>query len=132
MVGRGRSSPRLEPWAWFLAWAVVGGVYGAGVYGAASIGVVAFPVAIVATILLSGRRPGVIGLPGALLGAGAVVAFVAYVNRHGPGLVCSEMPPTGGFRCVHETSPWPWLAGAVAGVVGGLVLFAALRARREA
>lgn len=123
---------RYPAWVWFLAWAAAGAAYGAGVAGAATIGVVLFPVAIVATVVLLGRRATLVGLPGVGLGAGAVMLYVAYVNRRGPGTVCAESSGRSGFRCVTELSPWPWLAAGAAAVVLGVVLFAVMRQRSSA
>jgi hypothetical protein len=113
---------------WFLAWAVAGALYAVGVAGAASVGIFVFPVAIAGTILLSGQRRGLVGLPGIGLGAGGVLEYLAWVNRRGPGTVCSEQAD--GFRCVSEWSPWPFLAAGVVAVVAALVVFQVLRSRR--
>lgn len=118
-------------WGWFVVWAAAGGAYGAGVVGAASIGIVAFPVAIVVTVLLLGRRTTLVGVPGAGVGAGGVLLYVAFVNRHGPGTVCSEPRSGGPFHCVSELTPWPFLAGGVALVVLAFALYLFLGRRTK-
>ncbi|MHB8682223.1 MAG: hypothetical protein ACYDA2_09045 [Acidimicrobiales bacterium] len=126
---RGSSPSDAARWSWFGAWAVVGGVYAMGLAGAFTIGIVALPVAIVATIVLSGRRPTLVGMPGAGVGVGAVLFYLAFVNRAGPGTVCTRTAGGAGMRCVDETSPWPWLAGGVAVVALAVVLAVVLQRR---
>lgn len=116
-------------WGWFLAWALAGAAYGAGVVGAATIGIVVFPIAIVATVVLLGRRPALSGLPGAALGVGAVLIYVAYVNRRGPGTVCTQHGGGAGYRCVSELSPLPFVVAGAVAVVVGVGLFVVLGRR---
>jgi hypothetical protein len=49
--------------------------------------------------------------PGLLVGAGLLPLYVGYLNRGGPGMVCTTTP-TGG-SCTQEMSPWPWGAAGL-------------------
>jgi hypothetical protein len=66
----------------------------------------------------------------ALSGAGVLPLVVAWLNRDGPGDVCTAWS---GGQCVagtEEWSPWPWLAAGVVLVVAGVVLTAVVGRRR--
>jgi hypothetical protein len=53
--------------------------------------------------------------------------LVAYLNRGGPGNVCTTTATS--QSCTTEWSPWPWLAAGLLLVAAGAVTFAWLRAR---
>jgi hypothetical protein len=101
-------------WGWFCIWAAVG--------AAAALSVVALgPILLVAVIglatLLGLRRPASWGSAfGFLTGAGAVLLYVAWVQRDGPGTTCWATATASG--CDDHLNPLPWLAV-------GLVLFVA-------
>lgn len=67
--------------------------------------------------------------PGLLAGAGLMPLYVGYLNRGGPGLVCTTTPSGG--SCVQEWSPWPWLAAGLCLVSAGIAL-GVLRRRSRA
>ncbi|WP_037569332.1 hypothetical protein [Phaeacidiphilus oryzae] len=117
---------RLRGWPQFAAWVVVGAAWVTGLLGVLSIGLLVLPLAALGTALLLWRRA-TAGAPGALSGAGLALLYVAYLNRGGPGTVCTAT--AGGTDCLDEWSPWPWLAAGVAVAVAGAVLFVTLRAR---
>ena len=58
------------------------------------------------------------------LGPGLAVVwlFLAYANRHGPGLHCHLVgtPPNAATECRHERDPWPLAAVGVVLVLAGL------------
>jgi hypothetical protein len=118
-----------KPGIWpFLAW----GALGAGVVLAAltalSIGIFVLPLVIAALIvLLRWRGSRNITAVGLLTGAGLVPLYVSYLNRGGPGTVCSST--ASGQACIDEWSPWPWLVAGVVLVLAGAVLFLWLRHR---
>ena len=67
------------------------------------------------------------GSPAGLVsGTGPVLLYVAWLNRQGPGTVCTTTRGGGG-QCLDEWSPWPWVAAGVALVVLGLVVRRSLR-----
>lgn len=114
---------------WFIAWAAVGAGYAFGVLGALSIGVFVLAVTAVATVLLARRPQARVGLTGLVSGLGLPLLYVAFLNRAGPGTVCTKTA-TGGQSCTDEWSPWPWLLIGVALVVVGCVWFA-VKSRRQ-
>ena len=63
---------------------------------------------------------------GLLAGAGLMPLYIGYLNRGGPGMVCTTTR-TGG-SCVQEWSPWPWV-GAGLCLVGAGVVVGVLRHR---
>jgi hypothetical protein len=58
--------------------------------------------------------------PGLLAGAGLMPLYVGYLNRGGPGMVCTTTR-TGG-SCVQEWSPWPWVAAGLCLVAAGVAV----------
>jgi hypothetical protein len=115
-------------WLPFLLWGLVGAGLSLGVLGAMTIGIFVLPVAILAGALLLWRRGMTSPVAGALSGAGAIPLYIGWLNRDGPGFICS---PTGdsGESCVAQMSPWPWLVVGLALVVAGVVVFSRLRRR---
>ena len=108
----------------FLGWTAVGAGMALGVLTILTIGILVLP----ATALLAGflvwRRPSRQAWPGLLTGLGLIPLYVAYLNRGGPGTVCTTTALSG--SCMQEMSPWPWVAVGLglagAGTVLGLVL----------
>jgi hypothetical protein len=119
------SRPRIWP---FFAWAAVGTGACVTVLGAFSVGLLVLPLVIAALIALliwpGSRTSAALGL---ITGLGLVPLFVAYLNRGGPGNVCTTSP--GGQSCITEWSPWPWLGAGLVLVALGAAAFAMLRAR---
>jgi hypothetical protein len=114
---------------WFLAWMGLGIGYAIGFLGALTIGPFVLLILAVPTILLA-RRPGaIVGLPGLVTGLSVPVLYLAYVNRSGPGTVCTTI--RAGQECVDRSSPWLWIAAAAVLLVGGVVWFLAARRRRR-
>jgi hypothetical protein len=106
---------------WFLAWFVVAAAFALGLLGAFTIGVVALPVAIALMVVLATRRHGSEARAGALSGFGLPLLYVGYLNRAGPGTVCSVS--AGGTSCTEAWTPLPWLIAGAAMLVGGVVAF---------
>ncbi|HEX6394396.1 MAG TPA: hypothetical protein VFZ97_13235 [Acidimicrobiales bacterium] len=111
----------VRPWRWFAAWLLVGALWAFGLIAIASVGPLAMPIALAATVVVA-LASGGLGLVGVLSGLGLPVLYVAYLNRAGPGNVCTSN--TSGQTCVQEWSPWPWLSLAIVlvGVGAGLFL----------
>jgi hypothetical protein len=119
MIGRVRTWP-------FFAWAVVGAGGGLALAAVSTIGIFVVPVVLAATaglLLWPGSRT--VAAVGVLSGLGLVPLYIAFLNRGGPGDVCSTS--AGGQSCTTEWSPWPWLIAGVLLVCGGGFLFAWLR-----
>jgi len=110
-------------WVWFAAWLIIGAGYALSLLGAASIGLFVLPLPVIATIVLARRQHARGGLPGLISGLGIPLLYVAYLNRAGPGTICTTI--TGGQECTDEWSPWPWLAAAVILLALGVAAFIA-------
>jgi hypothetical protein len=83
---------------------------------------------IAATITLLLWRGGrTITAVGAVAGLGVVPLYVAYLNRGGPGNVCSTS--ASGQSCTTEWSPWPWLGAGVLLITARVAAFVLLRSR---
>jgi hypothetical protein len=119
--------PPIPAVAWFMAWAVIGGCWALTLLGALSIGVFVLPFAVVATILLACDERSWAGLGGLALGAAILLLGIAYMNRDGPGDVCTTTASA--VSCQSETSPWPWLAVGLAGLIASGRVFVVRRSR---
>jgi hypothetical protein len=122
-TGSVTSPPTLSrlPWVWFTAWLFVGAGYALSVVGVASTGLFVLPLPLLGTVLLARRQRASSGLPGLISGLAVPLFYVAYLNRAGPGTICTTV--TGGQECNDEWSPWPWLAVGVILLVLGVATF---------
>ena len=114
--------PSTRRWLWFLAWAAVGAMVPMVVLGAFTIGLFFIPVAGVLTLILLSRRASWVGLPGLITGAGLPLLVVAYLNRSGPGNICSTNPDGSG-GCTQQWTPWPFLLVGLGLLIGGIIVF---------
>lgn len=114
---------------WFIAWMLVGAGYALGVLSAPSIGLFVLLVTVVATIVLSTRPGNRVGLPGLVSGLSLPLFYVAYLNRSGPGTICTTTATS--QTCSDEWSPWPWLVIGIALFLSGCVWFAMANRRRR-
>ena len=103
---------------WFWAWALVGAAYGMMI---SAIGIFLFVPATLAVVFMIRRRP-IRGAFGALTGFGAVLLFVAYLQRQGPGTTCWHTATASG--CDQHLNPLPWLVLGLILFVAGVVLHA--------
>jgi hypothetical protein len=114
----------------FAAWVVVGALGGFGVASLLTVG----PVLMIVAGVLAGVLRWRWKAPGATLfglGPGAAVpaAYLAWLNRGGPGTSC-RVDGEGVSTCTETWAPWPFLAAAVMLTLGSVSLF--LRFRRTA
>jgi hypothetical protein len=110
---------------WFAAWVIVGCALALGAVSFALGPLVLIPAAVIAVLMIrspTARRSAY----GALVGAGLLLLFVAYVNREGPGTTCRENATM--ISCGEHLNPLPWLLLGLAFVAGG---FVAYRLRRN-
>ena len=118
---RGRS----DSWAAFLMWGVAGVGLCFGVLSILTVG----PFVLLVTLALCGwllyRADFGWGMLGLLVGAAVPLLYVAWLNRDGPGTVCTVDGPV--TSCGDEVSPWPFVAMALVVAVIGLVSFVRLR-----
>jgi hypothetical protein len=109
-------------WSWFLVWALLGA---AAALGSVSLGLLLL-LPVVALGLFLWTRPRIRRSAfGLLTGAGALLLYVAWVQRDGPGTTCWHT--TTGSGCDQHLNPLPWL------IVGGALLLAGVvaHARRS-
>jgi len=115
---------------WFVIWAVVGAAGALAILTAPTIGIFVLPATLVLGAVLAWRGRKQQAGPGIVAGLGLPLCYVGYLNRGGPGTVCTALP--GGGECTQETSPWPWIAiGLVLVVAGFFMSLAAARRRRR-
>jgi hypothetical protein len=111
----------------FAAWVVVGAGLALGVLTILTIG----PFVFLATFVLCGvlfLRSGFgYGMTGLLSGAAVPLLWVGWLNRGGPGTVCTTTATES--SCVDEWTPWPFVVSAVVLFVVGVVLFVRLQRR---
>lgn len=119
---------RTSMWPWFCAWFLVGGLASLGLLTALTIGVFLLAVALGTGVFLATRRGSRTGRAGLLSGLGVPLLYVAFLNREGPGTVCTTTST--GQSCVDEYSPWGWLAAGAVLLVAGIVLGVVLRRRQ--
>jgi hypothetical protein len=116
-------------WWSFFAWPIVGAGLAFGILGLMTIGIYILPIALVGLLALvkwGGNRKSSAGL---ISGVGLPIIYIAYLNRGGPGDICTPYGQ-GGQQCTQEWSPWPWLIIGLGLVIFGVVVF--LRQRRKA
>ncbi|MEU6226780.1 hypothetical protein [Streptomyces sp. NPDC047042] len=124
------SAGRGTGWAWFLAWFAVGACVAAGFAAILTVGLVFLVVAAAGAGLLLRKGP-MNAAAGALSGLALPLFYLAYLNRGGPGTVCSSSP--GEQTCTDEYTPVPFLVGGVLLFVAGFVIFLVIeRATRKA
>ena len=121
------STSMLRDWLWFVAWLLVGGGFMLGMLTSLTIGVFVLPAGVIAAIALARIHRPRGELLGLISGLGVPVLYVGYLNRGGPGDVCTTARD-GSQSCTEQLSPWPWLAVGALLVVVGVVLFARHRA----
>ncbi len=115
-----RRSPRIE--AWKYGWWVLAGTFvGIGIAGALTVGVLcigAGAVLVIGGVATSALRNG--SAWGMAVGLAVAPLYVAWLNRDGPGRVCSS--GAGGTSCVEQWTPWPFVSVAVVLALGGVHL----------
>lgn len=113
-------------WWSFYAWPLIGAGLTFSVVGAMTIGLFVFPFVLAgffAMLKWGGNRKSSVGL---ISGAGLPILFIAYINRDGPGDICTPYDH-GGQQCSQEYSPWPFLIIGLALVLLGMLIFFRMR-----
>lgn len=110
---------------WFACWVVVGAAFTFGLLGILSIGIFILPCALLATFHLARRNPSARFMTGILSGVGVPLLVVAFLNRNGPALICSQ------GSCDQRLSPWPWLLAGVLFVLLGPATYVLSATRRR-
>jgi hypothetical protein len=116
MVGS-RTSRRahLAGCGWFWAWAVLGA---AVALAALSFGpILAAPTLVI--VWLMDSRPSIRRSAfGLVSGVGALLLYIAWVQRAGPGTTCWQTETASG--CDQHLNPLPWLLAGIVLFVGGI------------
>jgi hypothetical protein len=112
----------------FAGWCVIGAAGCVSVLSMLTIG----PFVLLATLILIGLMLWRVdfgwAMAGMISGACAPLLYVAWLNRGGPGEVCTTLGDSG-QSCTQEWSPWPFLVLALLLAVAGVVVF--VRQRRH-
>lgn len=124
-VGCGRTISgmrRSSVLGWAAAWVALGAGYAFAAVSILSVGIFVLPIVVALTVVVA-RRPGAdVGATALVSGLGLPLLLVAWLNRDGPGTVCTRTAT--GASCEDQSSPWPWLLAAVALGVAGVALTA--------
>jgi hypothetical protein len=111
----------------FVGWCVAGAGLCLGILSILTIG----PFVLLVTLMLCGfllyRVDFGWGMAGLLAGSAVPLMYLAWLNRGGPGTVCTG--DSRAMSCGDEWSPWPFLVVAVALVVAGVAMFVLRRDR---
>ncbi len=100
----------------------VGALASLTVLGAFSLyGLIALPVALLLAWPVSRVSRGA-GTPGIVSGLGLPCLYVVYLNRRGPGNVCT-VHADGSQACIQEYNPLIWAVIAVLFLAAGLAVF---------
>lgn len=104
----------------FVGWCLAGAAGGLGVLSILTVG----PFVLLATLFLSAwllwRFSFGWAMGGLLSGAALPLLYVAWLNRDGPGQVCTRTATS--ETCGDEWTPWPFVMAAVLLVVAGVVV----------
>jgi hypothetical protein len=114
-----------RPWIYFIIWMLVGGAWAMVIVGALSIGILFIPIAVIATVFLVRKPSSRRGIPGLFGGLALPLFYVAYLNRSGPGMVCTTTQSTFGVgeSCGQQWNPWLWLLAGLALLGAGVAVF---------
>ena len=108
-------------------WLLVGTLIGFGVAGMMTIGI--FLLAAAAVLFIVGVGVPVIDkrtVPATLIGVATAPFYIAWLNRQGPGEICTQN--RSGTSCIEQWDPLPFvIAGAVLLLLGLVLTWLALR-----
>lgn len=108
-------------WPAFFAWSLVGATFVVGLLSILTMGAPILLVAVIAAVALGLSRRARTGVLGLVFGSAVPLLYVAYLNRSGPGQVCTTIADA--TSCIEQLSPWWWIAAAAVLLVTGGTLF---------
>lgn len=114
----------------FILWALVGAGACLAVLGVLTIGIFVAPVVAVSAWVLLRATGGDRSIAGAVSGVSAMLFFVAWTNREGPGEVCRVRPQF--TECAEQWNPWPWFVVGLVFLFAGIGMFYLLGRARPA
>ena len=122
-----RLATRGPAWQQFAAWALCGASAAFIFVGAFVVGPLGILLTLLFAVLATRLGGDNISAVGAAAGVGAWGFVLGWLNRDGPGGVCTSTDTS--TSCSQEWTPWPfWLAGALL-VAGSVVVFTYARRR---
>jgi hypothetical protein len=97
------------------------------------LGLFTLPMAAGAAIVLLARPDWMRGWAIMLCAAAVAPLLTTWLNKDGPGRICSSLPSDPAGSCIDQLSPWPWLAVAALslGAAGVLLLLGNRRANAK-
>jgi hypothetical protein len=111
----------------FAAWCVIGAAACFSILSLLTIGPFVLLLALMLTGLLLWRVEFGWAMAGMISGAGIPLLYVAWLNRDGPGEVCTRTATS--EACGDQWSPWPFVAVGLLLLVAGVVVFVRQRGR---
>ena len=108
-------------------WVLAGAGLGTGLLAILSIGPFILAGTALLTVALAWRADRRLAAPALLAGLAVLPLYVGYLNRAGPGEVCSATASS--QTCTQEMTPWPWLAIGLA--LAATAAWLALRGHRS-
>lgn len=121
---------RSPAWRQFVAWALCGASTTFILVGAFAVGPLAIVPAMLFAVLAVRLAGANISAIGVAAGVGAWGFVLGWLNRDGPGEVCTTT--ASGSSCTQEWAPWPfWLTGALLMVLSiAVFVYGRRRSRR--
>lgn len=116
-------------WGWFLAWCIIGVGFVGGLLAAFAPPITLFLWGIsgAGVAVIARRKEARAAWPGIVSGASVLVFLIAYLNRDGPGDVCTAYIGRACTNSEQRWSPWPFVAAGIIMAVGGVVGFLFMR-----
>jgi hypothetical protein len=111
----------------FAGWCVVGAALALAILTLLTIGPFVLLLSLVVIGFMLWRVDFGWAMAGMISGAGLPVLVVAWLNRGGPGEVCTRTATE--VSCSDQWNPWPFVVVAALLLVGGVVVFARNRGR---
>lgn len=107
-------------------WIAVGALASFGMAALLTVGIFFLAVAALLTFLAVALKIDTRALPGLAIGAAVTPFYIAFLNRSGPGTICTRTATS--TSCSEQWNPWFFVAVGVVFVAVGIILL--LRRRR--